>query len=192
MSVFRKLHKRLGFEKPRPLPKHVTVGRYTYEVKRSIFVRPTAQATISIGSFCSIAEEVLIFGEADHSTRLVGNFPFRTRMLYPERGHADAVSRGPVKIGNDVWIGTRAIILSGVTIGDGAVVGAGAVVSCDVPPYAIVVGNPARVARLRFSPEIIATLLEIRWWDWPDEKIAAFEAEFYGPVEAFIAKAMKS
>jgi virginiamycin A acetyltransferase len=79
---------------------------------------------------------------------------------------------GPVTIGNDVWIACRACILRGVTVGDGAVVGAGAVVTKDVPPYTIVGGVPAKPIRLRFPKEIVRQLLEIRWWDWPDDKIA--------------------
>jgi len=76
-----------------------------------------------------------------------------------------------VRIGNDVYIGYHVIILSGVTIGDGAVIGAGSVVAGDVPPYAIVAGNPAHIVRYRFDEETITKLLEIRWWDWPDEKV---------------------
>ena len=74
-------------------------------------------------------------------------------------------------IGNDVWIGDRATILSGVRIGDGAVIGAGSVVTKDVEPYSIVAGNPARPKRTRFDEETIKKLLEIKWWDWPVEKI---------------------
>lgn len=76
-----------------------------------------------------------------------------------------------MEIGNDVWIGYGATILSGVRIGDGAIVGANAVVTKDVPPYAIVAGNPAHVIRMRFSPQIISDLLQIQWWNWPFDKI---------------------
>ena len=81
-------------------------------------------------------------------------------------------NRGDIIIGNDVWIGYEAVILSGVTIGDGAIVAARAVVTRDVPPYAIVGGVPAKPIRQRFSNPDIAQLLELRWWDWPKEKIA--------------------
>jgi chloramphenicol O-acetyltransferase type B len=63
------------------------------------------------------------------------------------------------------------------------------VVARDVPAYGIVAGNPAKLIKHRFAPEVISALLEIRWWDWPDEKIRAYEAAFYGPIEAFIARA---
>ena len=80
-------------------------------------------------------------------------------------------SKGDVRIGSDVWIGAEATVLSGVTIGDGAVIGARAVVARDVPPYGIVVGNPARLVRLRFSEDLVGELLAIRWWDFDDARI---------------------
>ena len=80
-------------------------------------------------------------------------------------------SKGDVVIGNDVWIGRKAVILSGVTIGDGAVVGTMAVVTSNVEPYTIVAGNPARPVRKRFDDSTIQNLLQLRWWDWPTEKV---------------------
>lgn len=81
-------------------------------------------------------------------------------------------NKGDIVVGNDVWIGYEAVILSGVTIGDGAVIGARAVVTKDVPPYTIVGGVPAKPIKKRFSDESIKKLQSIRWWDWPKEKIA--------------------
>ena len=80
-------------------------------------------------------------------------------------------TKGDVTVGNDVWIGYGATILSGVTIGDGAVIGTHAVVTKDVPPYAIVAGNPGKIVKYRFSEEIINKFLEIKWWDWDYEQI---------------------
>jgi chloramphenicol O-acetyltransferase type B len=91
-------------------------------------------------------------------------------------------------VGNDVWIGENATILSGISIGDGAVVGAGSVVTHDVAPYAIVVGTPARFLRSRFNDATVEALSLIRWWNWSDEKIRASELDFYGRVEEFVAK----
>lgn len=189
MAAFRKLRERLGLRRVEAWPPHVTVGRHTYGLHRNSFVRPSAQAPVTVGQFCSIGPDVLIFGQADHPVALPSTYPFRTMLLDPDAGNVDAVTKGGVVIGNDVWIGARAMVMSGVTIADGAIIGAGAVVARDVPPYGIVVGNPARLAKYRFAPEMIDALLQIRWWDWPDEKIRSFEAEFYGPVEAFIARA---
>lgn len=83
------------------------------------------------------------------------------------------VSNGGVVIGNDVWVGSCAFIMSGVNIGDGAVIAANAGVTKDVPPYAIVAGNPVRIVKFRFFHEIVDCLLRIKWWDWPVEKVIA-------------------
>jgi chloramphenicol O-acetyltransferase type B len=148
----------------------LTVGRFTYGNPRLLMW--DAKERISLGSFCSIAEEVAIFGGGEHVTNWVTTFPMRIAFgdpLAEKDGHP--ASKGPTVIGHDVWIGFRAIILSGVTIGSGAVIGAGAVVSQDVPPYAIVGGNPATVLRYRFAPDIVQRMLVLAWWDWDIEKI---------------------
>ena len=82
------------------------------------------------------------------------------------------VSKGDVEIGNNVWIGDNAVILSGVKVGDGAVIGAGSIVVKDVPPFSVMAGNPARVIKIRFAQQIIDQLLEIKWWDWSEERIS--------------------
>jgi serine acetyltransferase len=98
-------------------------------------------------------------------------------------------SKEDVEIGNDVWIGDTATLLSGVRIGNGAVIGARSVVTKDVPPYAIVVGNPARIARLRFTPEQISALERIAWWNWPLHKIREAAPLLLSPsIEEFIAR----
>jgi chloramphenicol O-acetyltransferase type B len=127
---------------------------------------------LTIGAFCSIAPGVRIFLGGDHRIDWVTTYPFSEMWEAGKRFPGHPSSRGDVIIGNDVWIGNEALILSGVTIGDGAVVGARAVVARDVPSYAIVAGNPARVVRMRFDDATIASLLKLRWWDWKDEEIA--------------------
>lgn len=126
---------------------------------------------LKIGSFCSIANNVAILLRADHRTDWITTYPFMA--LWPEAatfsGHP--AKKGDIVIGNDVWIGHGAIILSGVRIGNGAVIGAGSVVAKDIPAYAIAAGNPAKIIRFRFSPAQIAALEEIAWWHWPREKI---------------------
>jgi acetyltransferase-like isoleucine patch superfamily enzyme len=130
---------------------------------------------LAIGNYCSIAKEVVILLGGEHRSDWVSSYPFQTLWQgdRDERRADDCNSKGDVVIGNDVWIGRKAMLLSGVSIGNGAVIGAGAVVAKDVPAYAIAVGNPARVVRYRFSPDQISALLSIAWWDWPPEKIRA-------------------
>lgn len=120
---------------------------------------------ITIGAYCSIGTGVSIFGGYEHHTDWVTSYNFRSSENTPMH------SKGPVVIGNDVWIGAGATILSGVTIGDGAVVGAQALVTKDIPPYTVVGGVPAKPIRKRFSDEQIDALLEIQWWNWPHEEI---------------------
>lgn len=188
MSLYGKFRKAIGFPRRRDtLPNHVTVGRYTYGINRNMFVRASAKAPCRIGAFSSFGPDIWIYGQAEHQMDSPSGYPFRSQYFMSDAKPVEALTRGPVTIGNDVWIGGRAIILSGVTIGDGAVVGAGAVVSRDVPPYAIAAGNPARVVRYRFSPEVIARMLEIHWWDWPDEKIIRYEPLLFGDINAFLA-----
>jgi acetyltransferase-like isoleucine patch superfamily enzyme len=86
-----------------------------------------------------------------------------------------------ITIGNDVWIGVEAMILDGVSIGDGAVIGARTVVTKDVPPYAIVVGQPGKIIKYRFDDETIKELLKINWWDFSDEKISDYIDFFREP-----------
>lgn len=129
--------------------------------------------TYSIGKFCSIADEVWIFLGGNHRLDWISTYPFPAFPEFEKVVHIKdhAVSKGNVIIGNDVWIGSHVIILSGVSIGDGSAIGAYSIVTKDVPPYAIVAGNPAHLIRYRFSEDIIKELLQIKWWDWPIEKI---------------------
>lgn len=149
----------------------LTIGRFTYGVPRVLTFGP-APPRLDIGAFCSISGGVEILLNGDHRPDWVSTYPFRTQLRMDgmfEDGHPG--TRGPVKIGNDVWLARDALILSGVTIGDGAVVAARAVVARDVAPYSVVVGNPARHAKFRFSEREVAALLELKWWDWPEAKI---------------------
>ena len=148
----------------------ITIGKYTYGNPH--FKIWGKEERIEIGAFCSIAEEVAIFAGGEHRTEWLTTFPLRIAFgddLAGIDGHP--YTKGHTKIGNDVWIGFRAIILSGVQIGDGAVIGAGAVVTKNVEPYSIVAGNPAKLIKRRFNADEIKKLLEIKWWNWDIEKI---------------------
>jgi len=126
---------------------------------------------LSIGAYCSIADGVQIFLGGEHRTDWVTTYPFPVfwKAAMGIQGHPR--SKGDVIIGNDVWIGTEATILSGVKIGDGAVIGAKSVVVKDVPAYAIVAGNPARIIKMRFDDDTITRLLRVKWWEWSDARI---------------------
>ena len=151
------------------------IGRYSWG--HLTVTNRAEDTTLRVGQFCSFAMgcHVLLGGEHRYDFVSMKRFPAIPPFPLdnPEAGHTLAQGRGDVVIGNDVWVGHGSLIISGVEIGDGAVVGAGSVVRRDVPPYAIVVGNPARVTGFRFSPEQISALLRIRWWDWPLAGIGA-------------------
>lgn len=119
-----------------------------------------------VGKFCSIADHVTIMLGGEHNVDWVTTYPFNAllRSFSNIQGHPK--TKGDVVVGNDVWIGDGAKILSGVHIGDGCVIGGNALVTKNMPPYSICGGNPAKVIKYRFEPEIIAKLLEIKWWDW--------------------------
>jgi acetyltransferase-like isoleucine patch superfamily enzyme len=176
---------RLLFGSKNALPKHVTVGRHSYGITPDTFYNATAKSSVHIGNFCSIARNVRILLHANHPTDVPSTYPFRTLMTHPSLPipvgdiNLDATTKGPVKIGHDVWIGESAIILTGSIIGTGAVIGAGAVIRGDIPPYAIVIGNPGQIIRMRFPDKDIEQLLASRWWDLPDTEIATLDDAFY-------------
>jgi acetyltransferase-like isoleucine patch superfamily enzyme len=150
------------------------VGEFTYGLPQILHWGENTK--LRIGKFCSIADGVKIFLGGNHRTDWITTYPFSGlgfKDVWTEacdiKGHP--ATKGNVVIGNDVWIGYEAAIMSGVTVGDGAVIAARAVVAKDVEPYSIFGGVPAKEIRKRFSSEEINKLLEIKWWDWPEEKL---------------------
>jgi acetyltransferase-like isoleucine patch superfamily enzyme len=166
------------------------VGRHTYG-HESIEIRHWGeQATLAIGSFCSIADRVMVYLGGNHRADWVTTYPFSAfadswEAARSIEGHP--MTNGDVTIGSDVWIGSGAAIMSGVTVGDGAVIGANSTVTRNVEPYAIVAGNPARVICHRFSPEVVERMLKIAWWEWSDEQVeAAIPVLMDEDIERFI------
>ncbi|MEG0692843.1 MAG: CatB-related O-acetyltransferase [Oscillospiraceae bacterium] len=168
---------------------NITVGNYTmyndfvndpwdFQKNNVLYHYPINHDRLMIGNFCSIAcGAKFLFTSANHTMKSLSTYPFP---LFFEQWGLDKANvteawdnKGDIMIGNDVWIGYEAVILSGVTIGDGAIIGTRAVVTKDVPPYTIVGGVPAKPIRRRFSDDVIDRLLMLKWWDWPSEKIAA-------------------
>lgn len=165
----------------------ISVGEYTmyhdfvndpkdFQKNNVLYHYPINNDRLIIGKFCSIAcGAKFIFTSANHTLKSLSTYPFP---LFFEEWNLDKANvtdswdnKGDIMIGNDVWIGYKAVIMSGVTIGDGAIIGARAVVTKDVPPYTIVGGIPAKLIRKRFSDEVVSSLLEIKWWEWSDERI---------------------
>lgn len=135
----------------------VSVGKFTYgHLNVHYWGHPAERLTI--GHYVSISEGVTFILGGNHPYKGFSTYPFKVKLLGSAR---EAQSKGPITVNDDVWIGTNALLLSGITVGQGAIIGAGSVVTHDVPPYAIVAGSPARVVRFRFKPEIIEKLMRI-------------------------------
>lgn len=196
--LFRQFDRLLTYSRiaPADLGPHVKVGRHTYGIyKHNVALAPSANPpSLTVGNFCSIAPGVMFLVNADHALDLPSTFPFRTHLFYSTKDwekarcrNADVISRGPIEIGHDVWIGQNTMVLSGVTIGTGAVIGGSSVVTKNIPPYAIAVGNPARVLKHRFSPELIEKLLQSEWWLLSDHDLRRLDRQLYSKdIEAFL------
>ncbi len=161
------------YVKPTIRNPNIIVGDFTY-IADSEFEShvtnyyPWSRDKLIIGKFCQIAAGVeFVMNDANHQMNAVTTFPFYTlegwEMNAPDP--SEMPFKGDTVIGNDVWIGQKAVILPGVQIGDGAIIGANSVVGSNVAPYTIVIGNPARVLRKRFDDELTDLLLRFKWWD---------------------------
>jgi virginiamycin A acetyltransferase len=177
---------------------NIIIGDYTYYdaaegyedfEKNVLYLFPHIDDRLVIGKFCAIARGVtFIMNGANHKMSGLSTYPFQIfgngweRVTPPNR---ELPLKGDTIIGNDVWLGYKALVMPGVRVGDGAIVASESVVTASVPPYAIVGGNPAKVLRMRYEPEVVARLCTIAWWHWPAEKITRhLEAIVGADVEA--------
>ena len=156
----------------------ILVGKATYGPIDAVF-SGTGDEKLIIGNFCSIANGVKFLVSSEHSYKGLSTYPFKVYYLGYE---LEATGKGSIIVKDDVWIGANALILSGVTIGQGAIIGAGAVVTKDVPPYAIVGGNPAKVIKYRFEPEIIEKLVKFDFSKLSEEKIKVLGEKLYTEI----------
>ncbi len=155
-------------------PGQIVVGAHSYGRPKVRF--PESGARLMVGRYGSIADGVEILLGGDHRLDWATTYPFPALpRLWPAavRVTGSAPSRGDVTIGHDVWLASQCMVMSGVTIGHGAVVAARSVVTRDVPPYAIVAGNPARIVRMRFEEAQVEALLATRWWALPQARVVA-------------------
>ncbi len=165
------------------------IGEYTYGFPKVYSY--ASNSKLIIGRFTDIAENVTILTGGNHHMDRISTFSFyKFTDVFSnyKKGYLQDL-RGDTVIGNDVWISRNVFILPGVKIGDGAVIGASAVVVKNVPPYAIIVGNPGRIIGYRFSENQIAALNRIQWWNWSDEKINENISEITDvDIDSFIKK----
>ena len=166
----------------------ITVGDYTmyndfvndpvgFEKNNVLYHYPINRDRLIIGKFCSIAcGAKFLFNSANHTLSSLSTYPFPLFFEdwgLEKRNVAESWdNKGDIVLGNDVWIGYEAVIMAGVTIGDGAIIGTRAVVTKDVPPYTVAGGIPAKPIKKRYPEETIAALSELKWWDWPENRIA--------------------
>lgn len=175
----------VGFLKPLVRNPNVVVGDYTYyddpdgpehfEARCVLYHYPFIGDKLVIGKFCAIARGVrFVMNGANHKLAGFSSYPFYIFANGWEAaapGPGDLPYKGDTVIGSDVWLGFESVVMPGVKIGHGAIVAAKSVVTKDVPPFAIVGGNPAQIIRYRFPQDVVSCLLQIAWWDWPVEKI---------------------
>lgn len=140
---------------------------------------------IKCGKYCSIGSNVTFLIDGNHNIKSFSSFPFRERLGWDECPYNNWGKSTPI-IGNDVWIGNNTYIYSGVSVGDGAVVAGNSVVTKSVPPYAVVAGNPARIVKYRFSPDVVQDLLELKWWDLSENDIRKYGIPHLNDIPTFL------
>ncbi len=158
---------------------NVTVGNATYGTLEVLVHNKDYHLTI--GNYCSIAPDVIFVPASEHRMNQVSTFPFKNKLLIPN--YEEALSKGDIVIGDDVWIGSRAIILSGVHIGQGAVIAAGSLINKDVLPYSVVGGVPAKEIKKRFCHETIEFLCTLDYSKLTEDLIRSHIDELYTDIE---------
>ncbi|WP_438530288.1 CatB-related O-acetyltransferase [Cetobacterium sp.] len=141
-----------------------------------------------IGKYVSIAEGVKFLLGGNHEINTITTYPFKVKFL---KEKVEAWTKGPIVIKDDVWIGTDTLILSGVIIGQGAIIAAGSVVVKDVPPYAIIGGNPAKVIKYRYSNDIVDEMITFDWSKVKTDNIKNLKEALYQPLTLEMAKKLK-
>jgi acetyltransferase-like isoleucine patch superfamily enzyme len=170
------------------------LGKYTYGGPTVHLNGPDNKLTV--GKFCSIAGNVNIWCGGNHNTNWVTTYPFGH--IFQDKfnkfnGAGHPSTKGGVDIGNDVWIGQNVTIMSGVKIGDGCVIANNSHVVKNAEPYSLIGGNPAKLIKYRFTQEQIEKLLEIKWWNWADDKINEFTPLLCNNnIDEFIKSAIKT
>lgn len=151
---------------------------YGTNINGPAFIASTKKSPVTIGKFCAIAHNLRIRPRNHYTGYINLQDKFQNKYNLPSLNSI----KGPVEIGNNVWIADNVIILSGVTIGDGAVIGAGSIVTKNIPAFSIAVGNPAKVIKKRFSDKVTDQLKGVKWWDWDEQKVRRnrlfFETDF--------------
>ena len=170
------------------------VGKFTYGTEH-LSIHTAPDVSVHLGAFCSVAENVTVMLGSNHRTDWVSTYPFGHvhQGAFPSfSGVGHPSSKGDVLIGNDVWIARGVTIMSGVTIGNGVVIAANSHVVKNIPDYAIVGGNPAKVIKMRFSDSQIADLLEVAWWAFSDEDINELSSSLCSTeIDEFIEKGLR-
>ena len=180
-------YKGLLFLKNSIQAKNIFIGDYTYfddarngpenfEKYNVLYHYDFSKVKLVIGKFCAIAAETRFLMGGDHKLDAISGYPFPVFGQGWEHVYDPfaSSSKGDIIVGNDVWFGYNSLIKNGVTIGHGAIVAAKAVVVKDVPAYAVVAGNPAKVVKMRFDDPTIERLIQIAWWDWDIQKITKY------------------
>jgi virginiamycin A acetyltransferase len=168
--------------------------RGTYFDRNVNIISWSDEYKINVGKYCSIGRDCNFFLHANHrpdwvttSSQLLGPVTPEIADMHMKMGHPSC--KGDIVIGDDVWIGAKSTIMSGVKIGNGAIVGATSTVTKDVPPYAIVAGNPAKIVKYRFTENQIKSLLKISWWDWSEDRIKTEAMNMWSDnIDEFIDK----